>query len=277
MSEPDLVIHHLDGVPFQLKDREDLSFVQDYGSVFRVFDDQDSGNICFGVDDGERKRFIKVAGARTVRATNTPAESRAGMFAAADVHRDLIHPNIVRFLGITEHGNYVAAHFDWLEGILIRRVHEKDFQHFRSLPVAIRLRAFDQVINTLHFIHRQGYVGIDIYDATFMYNPVRGHVTMIDLEAFRRKPLVNTMGRMWGSSRFMSPEEFTLGADIDEITNVYTLGAVGFLFFGDERNRVLSEWDAGDARFDIATRATSNVRTDRFQTIAEFARAWRSC
>lgn len=38
---------------------------------------------------------------------------------------------------------------------------------------------------------------------------------------------------MWGSSRFQSPEEYQLGADIDEVTNVYTIGATAFALFGE--------------------------------------------
>jgi len=41
------------------------------------------------------------------------------------------------------------------------------------------------------------------------------------------------MGRMWGSSRFQSPEEYQLGADIDEVTNVYTIGTTAFALFGE--------------------------------------------
>ena len=38
----------------------DFSFISQYGKVFKVFDDQDSGNICFGAEkDGERY-FVKL-------------------------------------------------------------------------------------------------------------------------------------------------------------------------------------------------------------------------
>jgi serine/threonine protein kinase, bacterial len=42
------------------------------------------------------------------------------------------------------------------------------------------------------------------------------------------------MGRLWGSSRFMSPEEFGLGAKIDERTNVFNMGAIAFGLLGGE-------------------------------------------
>ena len=42
-------------------------------------------------------------------------------------------------------------------------------------------------------------------------------------------PFRNFMGRMWGSSSLMSPEEFVKDAILDEITNVFNMGAVAFL------------------------------------------------
>lgn len=41
------------------------------------------------------------------------------------------------------------------------------------------------------------------------------------------------MGRMWGSSLFQAPEEYEVGAVIDEITNVYTAGATAFALFDE--------------------------------------------
>ena len=77
------------------------------------------------------------------------------------------------------------------------------------------------------------------------------------------------MGRMWGSSRFQSPEEYQLGSDIDEITNVYTLGATAFDLFG-EYNRTRDKWQLSDKLFEIATRAVSDDRAHRQQTIRQF-------
>ncbi|MFR5864122.1 MAG: hypothetical protein ACLUFV_02445 [Acutalibacteraceae bacterium] len=56
-------------------------------------------------------------------------------------------------------------------------------------------------------------------------------------------PYVNRMGRLWGSSRFQSPEEYALGATVDGVTNVFTLGALAFFFFGDDRNKCAESWN----------------------------------
>mgnify|MGYP006990364804 CR=1 FL=1 len=64
----------------------------------------------------------------------------------------------------------------------------------------------------------KGYVAVDFYDGSILYD-VREHKTTIcDVDVFRRQPCVNDMGRMWGSSRFQAPEEYRLGAAIDEGT-----------------------------------------------------------
>lgn len=55
---------------------------------------------------------------------------------------------------------------------------------------------------------------------------------MIDLDTYSRGPVVNTMGRMFGSTRFMAPEEFARGAVIDQRTTVFTLGRLAWHFDG---------------------------------------------
>ena len=82
------------------------------------------------------------------------------------------------------------------------------------------------------------------------------------------------MGRMWGSSLFMSPEEFELGAQLDERTNVYTLGAMAFALFGDF-SRTKEKWTLSEARYQVAKRAVSDVPQMRQASIGEFANAWK--
>jgi len=78
---------------------------------------------------------------------------------------------------------------------------------------------------------------------------------------YAKTPYKNPIGRMWGSSRFMSPEEFELGAVIDEVTNVYTMGATAFAFFGNERDRCFEQWALSKELFDVAKRAVNDDRS----------------
>ena len=83
------------------------------------------------------------------------------------------------------------------------------------------------------------------------------------------------MGRLWGSSRFMSPEEFTLGAEIDEITNVYAMGATAFALFTNS-DRSSEKWPFDTKSYDVVKRAVSDDRSQRQQSIQQLLEEWRA-
>ncbi len=82
------------------------------------------------------------------------------------------------------------------------------------------------------------------------------------------------MGRLWGSSRFMSPEEFELGADIDERTNVFNMGAMAFCLLGGELDHSFSKWDANEALYKVALKAVEKDRSKRYLSVSELCLAW---
>ena len=86
-------------------------------------------------------------------------------------------------------------------------------------------------------------------------------------------PCVNDMGRMWGSATFMSPEEMTLGAVLDEVTNVYTAGATAFALFAD-RSRERTDWPLSDASFSVVSQAVAADRGHRPQSIRQLRELW---
>lgn len=87
---------------------------------------------------------------------------------------------------------------------------------------------------------------------------------------------VNTMGRLWGSSRFMSPEEFELGSEIDERTNVFNMGAIAFGLLGGELDHSILEWDAGQELYEVAMKAVEKDKKARYSTVEEFFLEWES-
>lgn len=60
-----MIYQEIDDVKFKMGKQFDFDFLRKYGKVFKVYDDQDSGNICFGIEDKGRKIFVKFAGAQT--------------------------------------------------------------------------------------------------------------------------------------------------------------------------------------------------------------------
>ena len=82
---------------------------------------------------------------------------------------------------------------------------------------------------------------------------------MIRNTASRRRSCTNDMGWIWGSSYFQSPEEYQLGAPIDEVTNVYTVGATAFALFGGYE-RTMDKWELSERLFAVASKAVSDDR-----------------
>lgn len=118
------------------------------------------------------------------------------------------------------------------------------------------------------------YIAIDFYDGSVIYDFDMHKTTICDIDFYEKKPVTNTMGRMWGSSRFMSPEEYQLRADIDEITNVYLMGATAFVLLGGELDCSFDRWEANKALLEVASKAVCKYRKERFQSIDEFISAW---
>jgi hypothetical protein len=57
---------------------------------------------------------------------------------------------------------------------------------------------------------------VDFYDGCLLYDFTSQELRVIDLDMYSRGPFTNTMGRIFGSTRFMAPEEFELATDHPE-------------------------------------------------------------
>lgn len=268
-------LQYMDGLPYKLKAPYDFGFIGDYGRVFRIFDDQDSGNICFGTQRDGGRLFVKYAGAPTEAYPGTPADAVARLAATVPIYRDLRHPNLIELVEAGKLADGFGMVFKWADGDCMGRMYPAAHRRFMQLPVAERMKVFDDILAFLDFVNAAGYVAVDFYDGSILYDFENQKTTFCDIDLFRKKPCENDMGRMWGSSRFMSPEEFCRGAALDEVTNVYTAGAFAFALFG-ECDRAYENWPLGEALYRVAKRATADERGARQQSIAELKRAWEN-
>jgi len=270
----DFYIQWADGIPYKLSAPYDFSFLSKYGKVFKVFDDQDSGNICFGIVDIDKRIFVKFAGAPTTRSNITQSEVIKRMKSTIQVYTDLSHPILTDLLYTEEVGGGIACVFDWLDAKCMGRQYPESREQFLQSSPEAKLQMFDDILSFHVHVAKKGYVAIDFYDGCIMYDFNKGKTTICDIEMYKKSSVTNTMGRMYGSSRFMSPEEFQLGATIDEITNVYTMGATAFELFGDNRERSLDKWTLSKKLYDIAIKAVSDERDSRQQSIEQFLSEW---
>jgi serine/threonine-protein kinase len=198
---------------------------------------------------------------------------------AVRVQRSTDHPALPRLRRVIESPDGPLLVYDWVEGELlgVKRALRDDprssFQRFRSLPAAEIIRALDVVYELHDQLARSGWIAVDFYDGCLIYDFERRELRLVDLDNYRDGPSTNDMGRMFGSTRFMAPEEFERGAPIDQRTTVFTMGRTAAVFLSDgtlER----PPFRGSDALYEVVCHACRSQRIERFDSVAAFYAAW---
>ena len=270
----DFYIQYIDGIPLKLKAPFDLSFLSKYGKVFKVFDEQRSGNLCFGTEKDGHRYFVKFAGAPTVNYHGKPEEIIELLKATATTYQNLLHPDLIHIVGAEEIENGYAIIFEWTDAECAGRDYPVSREKFMALPLPTRIKVFEDVMEFHAHVVEKGYVAIDFYDGSIMYDFKREKTIICDIDLYQKSPYVGWLGR-WGSAGFVSPEEITQGAIMDEITTVHTMGQTAFAIFTDS-NRSPENWPLNNRLYDVVKRAVSHERDQRQQTIRQLIEEWRT-
>ena len=261
--------------PFPSLQRVELDparFLSQNGEVFAVFDErtQDSGNASYGVEVDERRYFVKTGGHPDDDRSYLDHRGRVSLLrnavklAESSDHRTL--PNLHQVVESTWGPMLV---YDWVEGELIR----SSIDRVRSLSVSEIGHLVTEVYDLHRELARLGWIANDFYDGAMIYDFSRSRVHVIDLDSYNMGSFINSMGRMAGSSRFMAPEEFGLGATIDERTTVFTMGRTAAVLMSD--NSLEREpFRGSDAQYEVMVRSCAENPDDRFQTVADMYAAW---
>lgn len=258
-----------------------LAFISEAGRVCAIFDErtQDSGNISYGVETADKRYFIKTAGSPTVTRPFLPYQARVDLLRnVVRLHERVRHAALVPLRNVVESPDGPLLVFDWVSGELLGAPFESRsdpstaYVRFRRLPVQRILSALDEVIDLHRELASWGYVAVDFYDGSLMYDFEASRVHAIDLDSYRLGPFVNRMGRMFGSTRFMAPEEFEFGAEINERTTVHALGRTVFELLTDPLTALFRSPTLLRV---LAERASARLPAARYRSVAEFASAWR--
>lgn len=284
----DYIKIQIDKVCFKLKEMHDFEWLKSYGKVFCVFDQQDSGNICFGVQRDNEKVFIKYAGAKTVEYDGDIEKAISELMRVSEIYKNLSCDQLIKFKDefITEDGYAVV--FEWIEGNNLHEhwtfnkypkyTHEKSaYYKYKNLDFSKKLKSIDTIFRFLCNVEDKGYVAIDLYDGSIMYDFNKDITKICDIDFFRKKPAVNNIGKgFWGSDRFKSPEEYELNAIIDERTNVFNLGALIFGILGSDTDYSFEKWEGTKKLYDLVSIATSLDRDKRFKSVRDFYNEWKT-
>ena len=298
--EGKMVTQIIDNITFNMKESHDFSFLSKYGKVFCVFDQNDSGNISFGTDDGKIKHFIKVAGAKTAQSFRETKEAVEALKNAMSIYEELKHPILIELIDNYKLDDLYIAVFKWSKGECLfdhwnfeeysrNQLLKSPSLKFKQLTIVKRLKSVNTMFEFLVHIQTMGYIAIDFYDGSIMYDFETDSTKICDIDFFRKKPTYNDMGKdFWGTKRLKAPEEYIYGAIIDEATNVFTLGALIFHFFGsytaNDKNQMyknncffpcaIENWVLSKKLFEVSLRAVQEDRNKRYNSISDYFISW---
>ncbi|MEU4293629.1 hypothetical protein AB0E63_35860 [Kribbella sp. NPDC026596] len=203
------------------------TYLNHLGTIFARFDTQDSGNVAYGVQTPDHKYFVKTAGDPMDSTPYLDFDGRVALLRnAVELAESVTHATLPTLHAVIESSSGPLLVYDWRDGEHLGndRDHPASaHQRFRALPPSEILAALDELYDLHTKLDAAGWVEGDFYDGALLYDFGARQLTVIDLDTYRRGPFRNTMGRMFGSTRFMAPEQHSLGAPIDTRTTAYVL------------------------------------------------------
>ena len=197
---------------------------------------------------------------------------------AVAVAESIRHACLPRLLNVIESPDGPMLVYEWAGGELLGVPREErsnplsPYQRFRALPPDEISRCLDQIYELHRDLSALGWIAVDFYDGSLIYDFDTATVHVVDLDSYHLGPFVNRMGRMFGSTRFMSPEEFEAGALIDERSNVFMLGRTILELLSDASG----DFRGSPAVLKVAQRAVSISRRERYPTVAALWSEWGS-
>ncbi|SFJ43531.1 hypothetical protein SAMN02799624_04501 [Paenibacillus sp. UNC496MF] len=163
-------------------------------------------------------------------------------------------------------GDGYALVFEWVDGEVPgspefsgkegRSHPDSPHFRFRRLPAETIVRALGDVCELHEQLERLGYVAVDLYGGSLIYDFARNALPLCDFDLYAKGAFTLATDRNYGSSRYMAPEEFVKGSRIDGVTNVFNLGASAFVFLAEEEgSRESAGWRASGALHRTALKA----------------------
>ena len=106
----------MDKVNFELQEEHDFTWLKNLGNVFCVFDQQDSGNISFGLEKNNKRLFVKYAGAKPMEFSGSTKDAVCRLKEAIPVYKKLEHPNLITLIDHFSTKNGYVTVFEWFDG-----------------------------------------------------------------------------------------------------------------------------------------------------------------
>lgn len=263
-----------DGLTVRLKAWHDLSWLKQFGQVFCVFDQLISGNLCFGVTDGEHRHFIKYAGAPTLMYAGQAEAAIQQLKASHPKYLELQHPALNQpvYAFDTSHGHGLV--FKWFDGFALAPL-DMHLKRLKGLPLIEKLSVFDSLMDCLVQAEHLDYLIAGLSDHHILIDFERTRPMLSSVSHFVRFPARVPHPKLPGATWYIPPEGYKVGTELDTCANAYALGALAFTFFGNQLTRSIADWTARQPLFDIAHAALREDPGVRLETAARFQSLWR--
>lgn len=289
----EIIKQTIDGIEFKLSEYQDFSWLKKYGKVFSVIDETGSGCISFGIKKDGKKYFFKIAGAKTVEAEISENESIKLLKEAVTKYMDIKYENLIKLVDAFEYKEFFVVIYDFAEGECLfdhwnfdrykRTKKITPMMKFKTLSVEKRMNVVKKLISFFDKVIKSGYIAVDFYDSSIIYDFKTDDVTFCDIDLFRKMPTINDLGKnYYGTKRLKAPEENEFSAVINERTSLFTLAAIIFDIFSnitniDDRYKLgmfipneFDNFELSEDVYKVLLKATNYNREDRFNTIKEF-------
>ena len=283
----------IDNIEFKLKEYQDFTWLNKYGQAFIVIDETGSGCISFGIEKDNKKYFFKIAGAKSINAEVSEEESIRLLKNAVIKYKAIKHDNLIKYIDSFDYKEFFVVIYEYAEGECLfdhwnfdkyKKTKEiTPLMRFKSLAIEKRLNVVEKLFTFFETFINCGYVAVDFYDSSIIYNFKNDTVTFCDIDLFRRLPTTNDLGQdYFGTKRLKSPEENELGATIDELTSEFTLGAIIFDIFSEVKNtdkrynlgmfipNDIENFSLSKEVYNVLIKATNYDRNKRYKSIKEF-------
>jgi serine/threonine-protein kinase len=248
------------------------AYLKQIGETTYKFPEHDSGCQSFRAVVDNQHWFVKYG--------DTP-QPITWLKQAVCFHAAVQHEALPRLHNTFATPDGFALVYNWVDGEGLRperelcpnEVHPRD--RFCALPASEIIDALNVIFDVHILIEKRGFVAEDFYDGCLIYDFEKKRIHLFDFDHYHLESFINDRGRLYGSSRFMAPEEFQKGAHIDERTNVFMLGRTAFVLLANNSDS-LDDWKGNDALWHVAKKATHPDKQLRHQSVQEFVSAWHA-
>lgn len=144
----------------------------------------------------------------------------------AKIQAKLNHPNIATIYDFFEHEDKHYVVMEYVEGESISRI----IKHVGAFDLDIAISIFKQILNGLMYAHSKNVIHKDIKTSNFLLTPNTVKIIDFGIAQILDGSSKNVFGDLLlGTPKYMSPEQI-LGKDIDQRTDIYSLGIVLYEF-----------------------------------------------